>query len=494
MDQDSDIARDASHASARGAVGGSFRDPAGFVFRRDGVLYRQLNRRAAASHEALMSSGLYAELTRCGLLLPHEDAPLALALSGEAWKVIRPEPLRFVSYPYEWCFSQLQDAARLTLEVQRRALAAGMSLRDASAYNVQLHDGRPVFIDTLSFETYAAGRPWVAYRQFCQHFLAPLALMSRRDVRLGRLLQLHLDGIPLDLASRLLPWSSRLSVGLGIHVHAHARSQRRHAADGAAAAGAGRSFSRAAFDAWIASLESAVTGLAYRPDRGTWREYYEIHHNYGTAGLAEKERVVSSFLGALRPATCWDLGANVGRFSRIASERGIFTVAWDFDAACVEAGYRLARERGERRFLPLLLDLANPSPAVGWDLRERQSMAERGPADLVLALGLVHHLAIANNVPLADVAGFLARLGGDLIVEFVPKDDSQVRRLLASREDIFPDYTQGGFEAAFARAFAIEERTAIAGTGRWLYRMSARRARPRPAPSAAGVAAGRPTG
>ena len=192
-----------------GALGASFRDPSGFVFEREGVIYRQINRSYAPHYEQLMHSGLYAELTGEHLLIPHEEAAGVTSESGDAHLTLRPERVAFISHPYEWSFSQLKDAALTTLRVQQTAMRFGMTLKDASAYNVQFHRGRPILIDTLSFEIYREGAPWVAYRQFCQHFLAPLALMAHRDPRLGRLLAVHLDGVPLDLARSLLPGTRR---------------------------------------------------------------------------------------------------------------------------------------------------------------------------------------------------------------------------------------------------------------------------------------------
>ncbi len=176
-----------------------------------------------------MSSGLYEELTGARLLIPHEELEAAAWDPIVAYKVIRPESIEWISYPYEWTFSQYQDAALLTLEIQRRALRRGMTLKDCSAYNVQFHRGRPIFIDTLSFEVYREGSPWVGYRQFCEHFLAPLALMSLLDHRLNQLCRTNIDGIPLDLAVRLLPSRSRFRWGLLLHLHLHAGLQRSHA-------------------------------------------------------------------------------------------------------------------------------------------------------------------------------------------------------------------------------------------------------------------------
>lgn len=444
----------------------SFRDPSGFLFVREGVLYRQVNRSFAAEYDRLMSCGLYEALVGAGLLVPHREHPPP-ADDARAYKLLEPEPVPFISYPYEWCFSQLRDAALATLAIQRQALAHGMSLRDASAYNIQFLRGRPVLIDTLSFATCAEGRPWVAYRQFCQHFLAPLALASYADARLTQLARVFIDGVPLELASRLLPGRTRLRLGLASHIHLHARVERQMRRD-AAPVKSERRLTRAALEGILGSLEATIRKLDWRPEGTVWADYYE-QTNYTAEALEQKAQLVGEFIGAVRPRCVWDLGANVGRFSRLASDRGILTVAFDMDPAAVERNYRAARQAGDANLLPLVLDLTNPSGGIGWAGTERMSLAERGPADLLLALALVHHLAIGNNVPLENVAAYFAVLGRALVVEWVPKSDSQVQRLLATREDIFTGYTEEGFEQAFARHFTVERREAIRGSVRTLY-------------------------
>ncbi|HZZ30287.1 MAG TPA: hypothetical protein VFE46_19975 [Pirellulales bacterium] len=446
----------------------SFRDPCGFIFERDQCKLRQVNECYAAHYDHLMASGLYDELVGAGLLIPHDELPLDERATEDGYKVLRPAQLPLVSYPYEWSFSQLRDAALVTLEIARRALAKGMMLKDASAYNVQLFRGRPVLIDTLSFQRYQQGQPWAAYRQFCQHFLAPLALMSRIDVRLNQLLRIHLDGVPLDLASRLLPWRTKFNLPLGLHIHAHSRIQRRHAQ--ATAAKKTAALSRRNFEAIIAGLQSAVAGLRWNASGTEWADYYATGHNYGADGLEAKESVVRKLICRVAPGRVWDLGANNGRFSQIAAECGAETVvAWDIDPACVENNYRQVIASRNTVIHPLLLDLANPTPGVGWANRERSSFAERGPVDLTLALGLVHHLAIANNSPLQHIAAYLAALTKSLILEWVPKEDSQVQRLLASREDIFPDYSQRHFEDVFRRYFNLQHSAPISETKRTAY-------------------------
>ncbi len=449
-------------------VPGSFRDPAGFLFYRDGVLYRQVDRSHAAAYEEAKSSGLYDSLVGSGRLIPHDEVDVPGAEPERAHRVLRPEKVAFISYPYEWCFGQLRDAALLTLDVQHAALDHGMSLRDASAYNVQFHRGRPVLIDTLSFEPLAGGRPWVAYRQFCQHFLAPLALMSLVDVRLAALLRSHLDGIPLDLAARLLPGRTKLRGGLLLHLHQHARSQQRHAETGASRASTGGSFGLQAFRGLVDSLRKTVARLDVQPEGSTWVDYYR-GDSYTDEALAQKERVVAELVDRRRPGTVWDLGANTGRFARLAAERGASALAVEGDPVAVEAGWRHEADAPTGRLLHLVTDLANPAPALGWGHAERESLTARGPADLVLALALVHHLAIAGNVPLERIAAWFAELGRDLLVEFVPKRDPKVQVLLASREDVFERYSPAGFEAAFGSFLTLVERFEIGGSQRTLY-------------------------
>jgi hypothetical protein len=295
--------------------------------------------------------------------------------------------------------------------------------------------------------------------------------MARIDPRLNALLRPNLDGIPLDLAARLLPGSTRLRAGLLLHIHIHARAKRAY--DPKAEPPRPRPFPRSALLGLIDSLESTVRGLRWEPSGSEWADY-EADSGYPAAALDEKTRLVAEFLDRSGPRTVWDLGANAGRFSRIAARRAASTVAFDLDAGAVERNFREATARGERGLLPLVLDLTNPSPGLGWHSRERLSLLDRGPADAILALALIHHLAIGRNVPLPKVAEFLASAGRSLVVEFVPKADPQARRLLVVREDVFPSYTREGFESAFAPYFATERVEPIAGTERTLYLMCRR--------------------
>lgn len=445
----------------------SFRDPDGWLFVRDGVLYRQVNHSYQEHYEHLMQSGLYEELEKDKQLVPHKEVNDILPLTGDAFKIIWPEPVPFISYPYEWSFSQLKDAALTTLAVQKKALNYDMSLKDASVYNIQFWKGTPVFIDTLSFEKYREGSPWTAYRQFCQHFLAPLALMSYKDTRISQVLRVFLDGFPLDLASSLLPWKTRFKFPLLTHIHLHARSQKHFQKQSLKVNR--RTMSRMAFTGLVDSLQSAITSLTGKHEKTTWSNYY--NSSCEDSYLEQKKHVVAEFLDQIKPATVWDLGANTGVFSRIASSREIETVAMDMDPVCVELNYRDVVKNKETFILPLVTDLTNPSPGTGWQNQERMSLMERGPCDTLLALALVHHLAISNNLPFSRIANFLRELGRTLIIEFVPKDDPRVQELLSGREDIFADYNREHFEAAFEKHFSIKKRVETGDSGRVIYLM-----------------------
>ena len=415
---------------------------------------------------------------------PVEDAPLEHAAEpATAHAVIAPLPIEFVSYPFEWTFGELQDAALRTLELEAAARQAGFTLKDASAYNIQFWRGSPVLIDTLSFEVVEPGAPWIAYRQFCEHFLAPLALMAYRDIRLGLLLRPYVNGLPLDLASKLLPRRTRLRFGLLSHIHIHARVRRSLRAETASKADdhperkpatrSPRKLSDLGHRALIDSLRSAVGKLTWDPHGSEWARYAD-QTSYSSKSATSKDRIVRRMIGASSGRVVWDLGANTGRYSRIAADLGRHVIAFDVDPGAAEILYREVRGERLTSILPLVIDVANPSPSLGWAGVERKSLVERATADVVLALALVHHLAIAGNVPLPAVAAWLAQLAPEAIVEFVPKEDPMVEFLLAAREDIFPDYTIEHFRSAVALLFETIAEHAVDGSARVLFHLRRR--------------------
>lgn len=445
---------------------GSFRDPSGFLFFRKGNLYRQINKSYQNHYDELIKSGLYNTLSSRQLLISHEDVDIPPEDQDHAFKVIKPEKIPFISYPYEWSFSQLKHAALLTLEIQKISMEYGMTLKDASAYNIQFFKGKPVFIDTLSFEHYEPGKPWIGYHQFCQHFLAPLALMRYTDIRLGQMLRTSVDGIPLDLTSSLLPKKTWLNLGLLMHIHLHAKSEKKYADVNVPVKS--RDVSKNAVLGFLDNLTSTIQKMQWQPKGTEWAEYYQ-DTNYSQDAFEHKKKVVAHFLELTHPQTVWDMGANNGLFSRLASNSNIPTIAFDIDPACVELNYREIVQSREQNLLPLLQDLTNPSPGIGWQNEERDSLIRRGPADTVLALALIHHLAISNNVPLTRIAEFYSKICQSLIIEFVPKNDSQVRKLLMNRKDIFNEYDEEHFEDIFKRYFNLELKIHIYESERILY-------------------------
>jgi hypothetical protein len=295
--------------------------------------------------------------------------------------------------------------------------------------------------------------------------------MSYCDVRLNKLSRSYIDGLPLDLASKLVPWKTKWSLHIASHLHLHAKNVLTGGRSGSQPS-IGLNGLRGILD----SLETLVRGLSWRNPPSTWKNYYS-ETNYSDKAMQEKLKIVDELILSVSPlpSDVWDLGANSGRFSELASRRGIPTVAWDLDAGAIESCYQSVKQRNDAFLLPLIQDLTNPSPGLGWAHHERESLADRGPTDLILALALIHHLAIGNNVPLPEIATFLSKIGKNLIIEFVPKEDSQVQRLLSQRQDIFDNYTQNGFEEAFQSHFQTIGVRPISGTRRTLYLMQRRK-------------------
>jgi hypothetical protein len=448
--------------------GASFRDPAGYVFNDGGTIKRVVTSHGAADYRLLMSSGLYDTLTQNSLLVPHEELPTAP--ESDAVAVLVPEKIRWISYPYEWSFGQLRDAAVLTLQVQSLALSHGMSLKDASAFNVQFRGSQPVFIDTLSFEPNNGG-PWVAYNQFCRHFVAPLLLMSHVAPGFNQFWKASLDGFPLDLASSLLPKKTYLSFGALLHIHLHARTQKKYeAADTAPPKTLSQPAGPDRKAVLADSLRDFIRGLKPGSIQTEWLHYYDQKAaHYSSAAEQSKKKSVRQALDYVNPEFVYDLGGNIGEYSRLAARHGAYTVCFDIDPLCVHQNYERAKSEKDERMLPLMLDLTNPSPGIGFALQERDSIVERGRADLVMALALIHHLRITGNAPLQRIAQFLAQMGRYLLLEYVPKSDVMAQALLRSRRDTFLDYSESGFHQAFGALFDVVQTFPVAETDRTLF-------------------------
>lgn len=444
----------------------SFRDPSGFVYKKEGKFYRKIHKSYQANYDTFIKSGLYQHLVDEQQIISHTELQEDLE---DPWiATLLPEQVPFITYSYEWSFSQLKDAALNTLHIQLAALKHGMTLKDASAFNMQLVNGKMRLIDTLSFEVYKEGEPWIAYKQFCQHFLAPLAIMAKTNLQLGSISRLFLDGIPLDVAVSLLPASARLSVGLSAHVYFHANSQKRHSKD--VIVKANYQLPKMRLIGIIESLRSTVESLRLPKQKTVWGDYYN-NTNYTEKGIEHKKEVIENWISKIHPESLWDAGANDGYFSRLGSRKGIFTVASDFDVMAIENAYVTMKKEEDTKLVPVVLDLMNPTPAAGWANQERASFLNRASFDLTLCLAFIHHLCITNNVPFSYLAKLMSEHSRYLIIEFVPKSDSNSQILLSRREDIFEEYDEMHFEQVFGTFFRILEKTQVQESTRTLYLM-----------------------
>jgi hypothetical protein len=454
---------------------GSFRDPDSRVFITDDGVYRALSDRGRLDWEALRESAAWEDLATAGKLIATEALEAAVApsiLADGCSLVLRHERIPFVSYPYEWPFGMLKDAALLQLEVLERALADGLMVKDSSPYNVQWRGAAPVFADIGSFERLREREPWVGYRQFCKLFLYPLLLQAYRGVAFHPFLRGSLEGIEPETAAALLRGRDRLRRGVLTHVVLHARLDRRHAAD------AGRDverrmrsagFSTELVRANVRRLRETVERLRWNPGTTAWSGYRDAN-TYSEDDAAAKARFVTEAVARRRPGLVWDLGCNDGTYARLAAAHAGTVVAVDRDHASVERLYRVLRDAGDERILPLVGDVCDPSPDLGWANAERGSLLRRGRPDLTLCLALVHHIAISGNVPTAEIAKWLGGLGGRVVVEFPHRTDPMVQRLLASKRDgAHPDYDAERFAAALAAHMRITRRERLPGGTRTLF-------------------------
>lgn len=445
----------------------SYRDPSGYIFFHEGVLYRQVNQPFKREFEHFMNSGCYQDLVNKKQLLPHEQLPENFTGEDQWYCTLKPRLLPFISYAWEWSFQMLKEAALLTLDLQSTALKYGLSLKDATTFNVQFLEGRPVFIDSLSFEFYEAGKPWIAYRQFCEQFLAPLLLMHYRKLPLQQLSLAYPEGIPLQIASRMLPFRSKFSLHCYLHIHLNARVSR------SSAGGKNKpvAFNKKKMQDLLLSLRQLVNGLDLKETNSTWSAYYE-EANQRNNYLPDKKRIITGWIDRIAPdiSTASDLGANDGEFSRLFSNKQINCLAADLDPNCIDRLYRNIRKENNNYLHPLIQDLSLPSPAIGVNNMERPSFLQRGQKEAVLALALIHHLAIGKNIPLDSIANLFSQLTTKwLIIEFVPKEDEKVQFMLSQKSDIYPLYTQSRFEESFLQHFTIIEKQPVNDSPRTLY-------------------------
>ena len=460
----------------------SFRDPANEVYYVGDEVRRAIRgRRAVADWQAVAASGFFGRLVAEGAICATEQVtddpapdPAAAGDADRVEVVLRHERVPFISYPYEWTFSMLKDAAAAHLDLLLAAVPEGIITKDGTAYNLQWRGTQPVFIDIGSFERLRDGEPWAGYRQFCQTMLYPLMLQSHLDIDFRPWLRGQVEGIEPGQLRRMFTGSRRWKAGVLRHVHLQHALERRYAhASGSQMRSDLRSagFSTELVLATLRGLRKLVDRLDWQPETSHWVGYRDTC-SYSAADTRAKQDFVDGALAAAgRLRLVLDLGANDGAYARLAAERADYVVAVEADHAVTDTLYRKLRDEGQRRILPLVMDLADPSPGIGWRGRERAGFDRRAhDADAVLALALVHHLAIGRNVPLPEVLDWLAALGRHVVVEFVDPADPMAQRLLANKPaGLFDDYRADVFERLFRERFTVTRTESLPSGTRTLY-------------------------
>lgn len=442
----------------------SFRDPSGYIYYENNCVIRKINKEYFKQYDNLMKSGLYEELTNNNYLIKHEEIE-----RNKEYILLKVTKIPFISYPYEWSFDELKDAALLTLKIQDIALKYNMILKDASNYNIQFYKGKVIFIDTLSFDFYKEGLPWGAYGQFCRHFISPLLLNTYVDERCSLMLKNHIDGLPIDLTNNIL--KNRGGFTAKQHIKWHAKSIIKN--NEKVLNTKNIKISKQNLINMNNMMINQITNLTRKKIETEWDTYYQVT-NYDEISDQDKIKLVNEYISKINfkeDDLIYDLGANDGKYSRIASKYCDNIISFDIDNNCVNRNYLLNKKESENKILPLILDFNNPSSSIGFASKERKGITERAKAKCIMALALIHHISISNNVPFSEISSWLSELGDYLIIEFVPKEDSQVQKLLKTRRDIFSNYNQENFEKTFSENYKIITKTKIKNSQRILYMM-----------------------
>lgn len=431
---------------------GSFRDPASQVYVKPQKVAREIRKSYYPEYDQLMKSGLYQELVDKGYLIPHRQC-----YRGDDYLVILPDLVPFITYPYEWSFAQLQEAAFVTLETNRIAMNYGMMLKDASAYNIQMVDNRMCLIDTCSFMVYHPGMPWGSYPQFLRNFLSPMVLIKWDNPYTAlKLLQTHIDGIPVPMAASRMPLSTRFSGGMWAHIFSQSL---KFAVDPKRSV----KMNKVVLTSLLNNLYSFVSTMKYKPIAGEFLKYSELG-SYSQESLTSKLKQVNRMIQLCPGKSYLDLGSNTGVYSKMAAQYGNNVIAIDANHDCIHSLYY------SQGVLPLVVDICQPSPGIGWANTERKSFWDRvGKVDCIMALAILHHLCLKNNVPLDMVADLLKDHTQHLIIEWVPPDDPKAQQIMGTKK--VPVYDELTFLDAFDRWFRVVETAKIQGSMRVLYYM-----------------------
>lgn len=444
----------------------SFRDPSGHLFYDGDVLKRRILPIYFKQYDALKAAGVFDTLSRKRLLIPHTEADRT---SEEI--SITPEVIPFITNPYEWSFEQYKQAALLTLKIQKYALTKGFILKDASAYNVTMHQGKPIFIDTLSFDFYKKDTPWRAYKQFITHFFGPLVLAKYHGTDIFKMMQTHIDGIPVKLIASLLPKKSKLSSTIYTNIHLLAKMEGKHNDDYKAETKVAK-LSLKAQNTILDSLYDYIKKLTLN-EATEWGDYY-TKTNYDAKAFEAKKELIKSWVAPLQANKIIDVGGNDGTFARALDSKADIIVT-DIDAQAVEQNFVKAQKNNESNMLAFVCDVLQPAPGIGFNNTERHSLLHRLTSyapDVTMALALIHHITLSGNVPFEKSASFFASFSKHLIIEFPKREDSWVNSLLVRKREFinhFDFYNEANFEEGFKKYFTLEKKETIKGTSRVLY-------------------------
>lgn len=453
---------------------GSFRDRNGRVFYSREAVLRGLSDKAFEDWEYLSTRTFFQRLMAEGKVVNTEHIEdvekIGSALPGEWTAVLGHQIIPFISYPYEWSFGMLKDAALLQLELLLSALDEGMILKDSSAFNFQWLGTSPIFIDIPSFERLTPGEPWVGYRQFCQMFLYPLFLQAYKHVPFQPWLRGSIDGIEPEHCKRLMSARDFLRPGVFMHTYLQAKLQAKYGStrDNIKERIRTAGFNKELIKANVKRLDKIVSRLTWMPAKSEWADYAS-NNSYMDIDRDMKADFVRDVVASRPWNLVWDLGCNTGTFSRIAAENARYIVAIDTDHLAIERLYQALKAEGNKSILPLIINLADPSPKLGWRGSERKSLPERGKPDLALCLALIHHAVISANIPLKEFIDWLASLGTSVVLEFIKKQDPMVSRLLRNKKDNYTDYELEYFEQHLSEAFDVNKRKVLTSGTRILY-------------------------
>ncbi len=459
--------------------GSSFRDPAGTVVVVEDHVYRIIHAEALDEWRSFSESALFRELQKARLIVPSYPAtkvPPALNQHLQSETIIEHERIPVISYPYEWSYEMLRQAALLHLEIMERCLGHDFILKDASSFNIQFVGPDPIFIDVLSFVRWRRGEPWNAYNQFCKMFLYPLLLHAYKQVPFQSWIRSELEGLDPKQLSHLMSFRDTFRSGVLTHVHMQAWMQKRFSNSSRSTRAAVRSsgFSKTAIQNNVRGLHRLLSGLPAPKEKSHW-SHYDTIHQYSDSALAQKEVFVESTLATRSDwRLIWDLGCNTGQFSQLAAKHADYVIAMDSDHCSVDSLYERVRKEKIQNVLPLVVNLANPSPDQGWAGQERRDLWSRGRPDVILCLALTHHVVLSSNIPLQAFVGWLGSATANLIIEFVDKKDPMAERLLLNKDDTYRDYNQNNFEACLKEHFLLEKQQT--GATRTLYYASHRKA------------------